>query len=88
MRFPLVGGLERLDMSSERREEEPMTAVMPDVERIGYEIHGWAAAGFLTADDVDDIDLDVPFGIQDGELSIMAPPAPGTNMQATTSKPI
>jgi hypothetical protein len=75
MRFSLAGLGRRVDMSSARREEEPMTAVMPDVERLGYEIHGWVPAGVLTADDIDDIDLDVPFEIQDGELLIMAPPS-------------
>ncbi|NUT18073.1 MAG: Uma2 family endonuclease [Hamadaea sp.] len=52
-----------------------MTAVMPEVDRVGYEIHGWVPAGFLTADDIDSIDLDVPFEIQDGDLLIMAPPS-------------
>jgi len=62
-------------MSSERREEDPMTAVMPDVDRLGFEVHGWVPSGVLTAADVDAIDLDVPFEIQDGELLIMAPPS-------------
>ncbi|MEV6969880.1 Uma2 family endonuclease [Hamadaea sp. NPDC051192] len=52
-----------------------MTAVMPDAARLGYEIHGWVPVGVLTVDDVDDIDLDVPFEIQDGELLLMAPPS-------------
>lgn len=75
MRFPLVSRIGRVGMSSERREEEPVTAVMPDVDRDGFEIHGWVPTGVLGVDDIDDIDLDVPFEIQDGELLIMSPPS-------------
>jgi Uma2 family endonuclease len=62
-------------MASDDREEEPMTAI---AERpvLTSEITGRLPLGYLTAADLPYIDLDVPFEIQDGALSLMPPPSP------------
>jgi Uma2 family endonuclease len=61
-------------MASNAREEKPMTAVA-EPEVIVQTISGHVPVGFLTAADLPNIDLDVPFEIQDGDLSIMPPPS-------------
>jgi Uma2 family endonuclease len=62
-------------MASDAREEKPMTAIA-EPEVMAYTFAGKGPAGPLTAADLPDIDLDVPFEIHEGELVLMPPPSP------------
>jgi Uma2 family endonuclease len=69
-------------MTSDRQEEEPMTAVA-EPEVLVYEVTARMPMHFLTFADLPDIDVaDARFEIQDGELHIMVPPTSWHNEMA------